>query len=370
MTSTDMIPSPLDGPFEAIGPLPTINSVPEIASDHSDELMERLLSVLAADSSKQTSLPSPEAPSVPSRRSSSTSVKPTYTPPEYETFIIRRNLPSARTQIDAGLFDVISVACLSARSQATSQEEELFQPLNTSRQASPNRPTHNPKLSSRSSASSGLNRLRKHESVRVPRRKSLIQFDEPAPKTNTSRAKSLTAQKRPQKLSVKTFNSDGPDQMSNIFFLADSSQCQSPLPSCSGSSTSPSKSPSIMASPTLEVPPYMNGARVPRPEPEHPKSRPVSFVGSVRSLFIPRPPSPPRGLAPTVVDSFASYEQKSHKSANVFKRWVKGSHSRHRRTLSAPTPNEHGQTLNESPMLPEISDFGEPLKLVESPAPM
>ncbi|KAF9076821.1 hypothetical protein BDP27DRAFT_1442203 [Rhodocollybia butyracea] len=355
----ELIPSTLDGPSEVIVPLPTIDSVPEVAFESGGQLAETLLNDLSADSYSQPKKSSrngtsPEGHSFPSRRSSTASANATA---EYETFIIRRNLPSARTQIEAGLRDVISDACFSVRSQATSREEELFQTPYVFRQGSPVRPTPNSRSNSRPSASSGLtNRLRKHESVRVPRKRSFIQNDDgPMSADRIARAKSLAVRKRPQKLNLK-LETRGPLDSSQ-------SQPQSP-PSLSGcsSSTMPSSSnpPStIDDSPTLEVHAYMS--RAPRSEPDCSRSRPTSFVGrSVRSLFISRPPSPTRisFQPPVYIES-----QKHSKPRNVFRRWV-GSVSRvHRRTLSA---SDVQQNDDGAPTLPEMLTF-EPLKLTQSP---
>ncbi|KAJ4478294.1 hypothetical protein J3R30DRAFT_3703023 [Lentinula aciculospora] len=389
--SDGMVSSTLDGPFEAVTPLPTINSVPELASDDGDELTKTLLNALSNDNvdsntPKGTASSSPEAPSIPSRRSSSASTKGLSAPssPQYETFVIRRNLPAARAQVDAGLHDVISDVCLSARSQAATQEEELFQPPHIPRQCSLNRPVPNVKSSSRTSTSSSLsmakNCLRKHESVRVPRRKSLAQLvdDPPSTKNQTSRAKSFATRKRPQKLNLFTKDSEGADQ----FFHPPNSSRSHSSPTFSGSSANgnaiPFDPPSDLCSPVLECPSApVNGAT--RSEIDYHRPRPSSLVGSVRSLFVPRPPSPDHTNAflPVFTNSFSDASDHKHvkPSGSVFRRWM-GSVSRsHRRTLSAPDSNaqnnhQKGPISDHSPDTPEDLDFGEPIKLVQSPSPM
>ncbi|KAJ3880866.1 hypothetical protein F5051DRAFT_479063 [Lentinula edodes] len=125
----EIVPSMLDHSYETIVPLPIINSVPELASDNGDQLTETLLDALATESQmlQAGDTSSPEVPSIPNRRSSSTFAQAftMHTSPEYETFVISRNLPAARAEIDAGLSNVISdiCICLSTRSQAATQEE-------------------------------------------------------------------------------------------------------------------------------------------------------------------------------------------------------------------------------------------------------
>ncbi|KAH7876853.1 uncharacterized protein C8R40DRAFT_1096057 [Lentinula edodes] len=377
----EIVPSMLDDPYEAIVPLPTINSVPELASDTGDQLTETLLDALATESQmlQATATSSPEVPSIPSRRSSSTSAQAFSTPtsPEYETFVIRRNLPAARAQIDAGLSDVISDICLSARSQAATQEEELFQPPHIPRQSSSSHPAQNSKLNSRSSTSSSLsmakNRLRKHESVRVPRRKSLAQLvdDQSITKNSASRAQSFTTRKRPQKLNL---TSKGPEEADPLLSHPPNSSrsYSSPtFPGGSANSNPVSSDPSsTLASPVLEShPAQMNGA--PHSEPGCNRSRPSSLVCNVRSLFAPRPPSLINTFTPVFTTSSpATFDFKHDKPSpkNVFRRWM-GSVSRsHRRALSAP---ENSDNMNgNSPVLPEDLDFGEPIKLVQSPSPL
>ncbi|KIK67961.1 hypothetical protein GYMLUDRAFT_238141 [Collybiopsis luxurians FD-317 M1] len=362
----EMIPSALDGPFEAIVPLPTINSVPELTSSGSgDQPSEIALSASANESSctspvhlKEATAQNTERTPGPSRQSSYASFRlPSPAPSQYETFIIRRNLPSSRIQIDAGLHDVLSEACLSLR--ANRKEGELFQAPSVSRPGSPTRTTPS-KSNSRMSTNSGLNmaknRLRKHESVRVPRRKAQSSDDLSYSRVNyASRTKSLSSPSRPKTFSLVTHNSDTTDPLS-MFYVPDSSPSQCPSSGCS-SNAMHSNPPSRMGSPTLEIPSFMN--EVYGFEPDRHRGRPSSFVGSIRSLFVSRPPSP------TSPVSAASPIQPEHKppSKNAFKRWVRNSTllRTHRRTLSDNTSLHHSSTL------PEFIGFGEPLQLVQSP---
>ncbi|KAJ4001800.1 hypothetical protein F5050DRAFT_1721512 [Lentinula boryana] len=377
----ELVSSTLDGPFEAIVPLPTINSVPELASGPEEQLKETFDSFATnvGSESKNQTRTAPSSPEIPSRRSSFTSAKALSMPtnPEYETFIIRRNLPPARAHIDAGLSDVISDVCLSARSQAATQEEELFQPPHIPRRNSSSQHVPNIKPNSRSSTSSSLsiakNRLRKHESVRVPRRKSLAQLSDEqfSNKSQVPRAKSFASRKRPQKLSLSSKGSEGADQLSQP---PNSSKSYS-SPTFSGCSANSngisSDTPSDLGSPVYENPSNQNNGTS-RSEPDSYRSRPSSLVGSVRSLFVPRPVSPIFVPVFTPSTAVTNKHAKNSSTGNVFKRWM-GSVSRgHRRTLSAPDSDAHlkGPTSGDSPALPEDIDFGEPIKLVQSPSPM
>ncbi|KAK0230944.1 hypothetical protein IW262DRAFT_1445230 [Armillaria fumosa] len=159
----ELVPSALDGPYETIHALPTIQSIPDIGKNMDQpELTATLLDTLAHD--PHPSKPYKAETAAPSRRSSTASVKAIFTPTEPDIIVIRRSSPSARLQVDHGLRDVTSEPCLAARSHATSREEELFQAPNIAR----------PGLPRNSSGLSMKSRLKKHESVRVRRRKSTI----------------------------------------------------------------------------------------------------------------------------------------------------------------------------------------------------
>ncbi|KAK0191112.1 hypothetical protein F5146DRAFT_930470, partial [Armillaria mellea] len=159
----ELVPSALDGPYETIHALPTIQSIPDIGKNmEQPELTATLLDTLAHD--PHPSKPYKAETAAPSRRSSTASVKAIFTPTEPDIIVIRRSSPSARLQVDHGLRDVTSEPCLAARSHATSREEELFQAPNIAR----------PGLPCNSSGLSMKSRLKKHESVRVRRQKNTI----------------------------------------------------------------------------------------------------------------------------------------------------------------------------------------------------
>ncbi|KAJ7283949.1 hypothetical protein C8J57DRAFT_1053877, partial [Mycena rebaudengoi] len=167
----ELIPSALGGPFEATNALPTIQSLPELARDDIyPDLTESALAAFRSDVSQgqvlKAEIPSKSEP-VASRRSSTASVKAIFSPSsDSGTIVIRRSSPAARTQVDQGLQDVVSEPILAARSHAVTRDE-LFQAPKILRTSSFAR-------SNSALSLTGLtkNRLSRHESVRVPRKKS------------------------------------------------------------------------------------------------------------------------------------------------------------------------------------------------------
>ncbi|KAJ7129502.1 hypothetical protein C8R44DRAFT_872762 [Mycena epipterygia] len=336
----ELIPSMLDGPFEIINALPTIQSLPELTKDDYPDLTE---SVLAAFREvRQSEAVKPEMPSKPeplaSRRSSSASVKAIFAPgSDADTIIIRRSSPTARSQVDQGLQDVISEPVLAARSRASTRDE-LFQA---------------PKILRTSFARSnsalsltGLtkNRLSKHESVRVPRKKSVDDAK------LSSRGRGLGAQKRrPKKLSIRSTSEiesilRSPSDLSASTF----SQCSS--------------LPSNLTSPALNSP---------LPEDQLLKSRRPSMANNARALVSSPVPASPHAS----VNSRGSNRADHYKTLTqgILKRWTKGPH--HRRSRSAPhdqnvpeIPGAGGGDLDrsQSPVLPEI-ELGAALSLIISP---
>jgi len=341
----ELIPSGLDGPFEAITSLPTIQSVSSLTKDD----------VGAEQTSPETVTTFPPSSIHPPRRSSSTSTRAAFTPmsTDSDTVIIRRPLLSSRTTVDQGLHDVVSELCLSARSQAVSREQELFQLPHVTQLGS----------ASRSSTSSELtkSRLKRHESVRVSRCKSFIDSDETRHGLREAiRTRSLSARKAPKKLSIASANANG------IPFLFSQSPTSTP-PFSRPSSIAPTSNPnSRSSSPTERF-----HLATPIDEPDY-HSRPRSFVGNVRGL-VSRPPSPASrsstlAMTPVTAPNGDQFTIKNSAS-RLFKRWVKGSSTHpHRRTHSAPDnklPVEQGR--EGSPVLPELPGFGAPLQLTKSP---
>ncbi|KAJ7781076.1 hypothetical protein B0H16DRAFT_606759 [Mycena metata] len=329
----ELVPSTLDGPFEIIPALPTIQSLPELATeDGSPQLTEAVLAAFRGEVGQHQVL-KPETPTkaqpTHSRRSSSTSMKAIFGPSsaDIDTIVIRRSSPTARMQVDQGLQDVISEPVLAARSHA-SRREELFQAPKILR-------TSGSFARSTSALSlTGLTktRLSRHESVRVPRRKSATD-DGIIMATESS---SFRHKQRPKRLTiVSTAEADS-------IFQSPSDVSPSPFSQCS-SSSNPASPTVAESSPLPIVPPRQgslmsrlsSGAATPSPAPS-PRSNPPEYRTITQGLL---------------------------------KRWSKG--TRHRRTRSAPhdqnVPEEEDtKSRSQSPVLPEL-EFGVALSLSVSP---
>jgi hypothetical protein len=104
---------------------------------------------------------------LPSRRSSTASIKSIFAPMSHDpnSIYINRSMISGRLQVDHELQDVASQVCLEARLQARVQAEVLFP------QPSQQRSGFSRSNSAISVAGLARNRLSKQESLRVPRRK-------------------------------------------------------------------------------------------------------------------------------------------------------------------------------------------------------
>ncbi|KAF7355461.1 Dbl-like proteiny domain-containing protein [Mycena sanguinolenta] len=113
--------------------LPTIQSLPELAKDDGNpELTESALSSFTQNQASKVEFPSKWEPAH-SRRSSSTSVKAIFGPSaDSDTIVIRRSSPTARSQVDQGLQDIISEPILAARSYASTREQLFQAPQNPS----------------------------------------------------------------------------------------------------------------------------------------------------------------------------------------------------------------------------------------------
>ncbi|KAJ6515728.1 hypothetical protein C8R45DRAFT_1086898 [Mycena sanguinolenta] len=291
----ELVPSTLDGPFEMVHALPTIQSLPELAKDDGNpELTESALASFTQSQTPKAEIPSKWEPTH-SRRSSSASVKAIFGPSaDSDTIVIRRSSPTARSQVDQGLQDIISEPILAARSYASTREE-LFQ---------------SPKILRASGSSSsalsltGLtkNRLSRHESVRVPRKKSFVDDG-------------ITLSPKKSKRCPKRLSIVSTSEAESIFQLP-SDLSASPFSQCSSNFTSPVESPPVSDG---HAPESLN----------HPT--PPTATHSVPSLTQnPLPPSP-----------FNPYEHYKTLTNEIMKRWNKG--SRHRRTRSAP----HDQNVPE-----------------------
>ena len=346
--SAEAVSSTLDDePFEMLHCLPTIQSIPELSLDTEFDgglpiAAPRPSRIpLKLDVVNLTESPSYNVP--PSRRSSTTSAKAIFAPSssDMDTIVIRRSLPSARAQVDQGLQDVISTPCLAARSHASTHEEELFQAPKITR-------------SSFSKSSSGLsmagamgvaakNRLTKHQSVRVPRRRSLIDHQgdlDPLSgesKRRLARTKSLV-NRRHSKLMITPVKrlSEIPNRLSWDVMSVASTQCSSLLlasPTMEAMSL-PLQSAQTEPSPTRPKPEEFLG-----PEGRRPK-RTLSMVDSVRGFLhlFPKTPSTPASSASA--QSVPLQDQTGSPStvtAGLLRRWALGPfHRRVRSTSDVP----------------------------------
>ncbi|KAH9482554.1 hypothetical protein JR316_0004654 [Psilocybe cubensis] len=280
----ELLPGSDDGNIEVPQTgLATIRSIPELGGHASDaEFSEPFFASLRGHGKSRKRRPGYETPPPskqdipppPSRRSSSTSVKAIFSPmgSDNETVLIRRSSPAARLQVDQELQDVISQSILTARSHAFSHEVELFQAPKTTRSGF-----------SRSNSAigmAGMGRLSKHESVRVPRRRTTESLDgllnRGSSPLNKS-ASSSSARRNLKKLSLTSIDYELP-----------SLPVESPCPS-SPSSQASSRVTSLLVAdnnpPVLDVPTtFISSEKLPA------KSR--SFVRNVRGIFHLRPNSP------------------------------------------------------------------------------
>ncbi|KAF5358952.1 hypothetical protein D9758_004744 [Tetrapyrgos nigripes] len=357
----ELIPSNLDGPFEAIHSLPTIQSISELAAkaeeDSTPESPESK-PVLSAKSSSSSS--SSSRRKGPSRHSSAVSMKSMFTPraTDSDTVIIRRPLLSSRTTVDHGLQDVISESCIMARSQAVFREQELFQPPQVALLGS----------ASRLSTSSGTtkSRLKKQESVRVSRKSIVDSEDIRNSLKEALKSTSLSVKRHPKRPVILPSSPDGTPMISERPLYSTTappspSPRSIPLPSRSNSgATSPSENCFNLTSPVDDNQSFRN-----------------SFTGSIRGFLGSRPPSPSRGSATLAMTPLTAPTVGHHhtlKSASrFFKRWAhsgKGSLSisqSHRRAHSAPDDNIIRSIREDSTVLSGIGEFGTHAQLTESP---
>lgn len=199
-----------------------------------------------------------------SRRSSTASVKAIFAASD-TTILIRRASPTARYTVEAGLLDVFSDLCLTARLRAGTQDEELFQAPKTVRGGF-------------SRSSSGLvmtgmgvaakNRLTKRESVLVPRRTGGSDghghMDVEAQQLGVSKPKSLSSRRHGKKLKLASpalrITVEG-----EVGGMSDSPPALSPCSSQTGSNAG-----STSNSPTETMPgrshPLQTSTNIPRPD--------------------------------------------------------------------------------------------------------
>ncbi|KAF9569106.1 Dbl homology domain-containing protein [Agrocybe pediades] len=297
---------------EAQSGLATIRSIPETGHTSDPELSEPLFASLRHGKSKKkrskydnTPGAKYDMPPPPSRRTSSPSVKSIFSPmaSDQETVLIRRSSPAARHHVDLELQDVISQSVLTARSYAYSHEVELFQAPKTG--------------FSRSNSGIGMARLSKHESVRVPRRRTAESLD-----SQSNKSAMPGGRRNRKKLSVASIDYDTSTASADSIISPDhsppSSRTHSRIASHSSSSNLPIL-PSIEAS---DLPPV----------------KPRSFVRNVKGMFQLRPVSPVSVMVtqpsqPSIPFS-APLSGQNTTPYNVLHRWTKDPFRRRARSVN------------------------------------
>lgn len=299
----EYIPSNLDGqPFEAVHVVHPGNSRASPAQVNQRESWIETLDSLPPDRREGKT----EHP--PSRRSSTASVKAIFSPltSNPHTILIRRPTPSSRSVVDQGLRDVISEPCINARSYATSHDEELFHTTYLVRNA------HASRSSSALSISKG--RIKRHESIRVPRRRLTASERPLSMKRSTSRSRSVKARRRSKTLSMTSTDSEGftaPSRTTNS-----SPARQVPYETSKGGQSACVNPPFYLATSQGK------GSNTAKIFERHPNS----LVSSVRGLFFSRPTSP--------VPDDCHLSLGATPNRSILKRWIKG--AKHQRSKSAP----------------------------------
>lgn len=348
----DLILSPAeDASFEATNVLPTIQSIPELAnSSEYPELTESLLTALGttdakAGKSSKHDVSHRHDVEPPSRRSSTASVKAMFSPmsSDSETIVIRRSSAPARSRVDQGLQDVISQPCLTARLYASSREELLFQAPRV------NRPGFVRSHSSLTMAGMAKSRLTRHESVRVLRRKSLIDGGDAVPvkkAPSTGQGQTLASRRHTKNISITALSE------SNVRLSNRNSDALPTSPSSfpQNYSTTASTPGSASGSPTSQS--IVLGTS-PKLEPKSPLKPSRSLVTNVKGLFYPRSSSPGSLSVPPLSLSSVTEPPAALKTV-ILKGWARG--SLHRRARSAPNvPDETGRPLPTSPEVRKLS---------------
>lgn len=349
----ELVTSPVDEEyFENTGILPTIQSIPELAVDTSQtDLLETVLFPIPTSkrfrrSSRHGTLKQDQ----PSRRSSTASVKAIFAPTsnsDAEMLIIRRFSPAARLQVDQGLQDVFSQTCIKARSAAIFRDEELFQI------PKPTLIGFSGSASTMSVAGITKNRLSRHESVRVPRRNSMLdRSDFAPPRTESLKLPKVhtTHRRRSDRLALTPISYNAPSRGTESVF---SSMSPSRSSSATNSIRESSACTSRASSPFLLTPPLEQVQ-----EPSLPVKRKKSLVKNVRRLFstsenIPSSASP-------VLTGLGTPKRSPSGKSSLFYRL--GMRSVHRRSKSAP-----GEVPICDSTSPEKENDQQPLTLSSSP---
>jgi hypothetical protein len=330
----DLIPSPVDDNFlEANNALPTIQSIPELVNSSGyPELTESLLNAFGADSKHKKpskyDISRRQDAEPPSRRSSTVSVKAMFSPmnSDSETIVIRRSSAPARSRVDQGLQDVISQPCLTARLYASSREELLFQAPKV------NRAGFVRSHSALTITGMAKSRLTRHESVRVLRRKSLVDgSDAVLPKKATSTGQTISTRRHTNNLSITALS----EYDTKSFNWNSDTLSTSPTPLSPNYSMTASTPGSTSGSPTSRPILLGTSPSSPKSEPKSPLKPSRSLVVNVKGLFYSRSssPVPLSVLLPNQPSEVEPQAQKTVTPGSI-KRWAKG--SLHRRARSAP----------------------------------
>ncbi|KAG6854873.1 hypothetical protein C0991_012063 [Blastosporella zonata] len=353
----DLIPSALDdGPFELLNILPTIQSIPELAGNAEyPGVTDILLTAFGSNTmhrrpTRQDMMVKHDSDPL-SRRSSTASVKGIFYPlsSESETIVIRRYSASARSRVDQGLRDVISQLCLTARSYASIRDEELF--------PSP-RATRGGFVRSQSGLSiSGMaakSRLNRHESVRVLRRRSLIDRPDCLSRPSMPRRPSTVFSTTTAMSDSDAARPSSPSLPSTPSLMSSSQTCSSPKSSVRSS---------IFFSSTIKSPHERT------PEHKLPVKTSRSLVNGVKELLF----SQSRSSSALSLSQLEAPDIDTHgtkrRTVGSIKRWAKG--SLHRRTRSAP--DDEPFILPDIQKLPALSipslelEFGTTIPLSASP---
>lgn len=313
----ELIPSSLDGPFEMITSLPTILSSNDVADSGHDKF-QSFVDALASSSPGSSAQNQGESTNdkegeradlrhaPPSRCSSTTSVKAIFShSSEMDTIVIRRPGPSSRSTVDLGLQDVISEPCITARTYATSREQELFGAPHITRGGA-----------SLTITKSGLKR---HESVRVPRRK-------PIPSTGGDMARNASTRSLTVKSSRPPHTRHRSKHLS-IGSLEETNQIYVP-PALNTASTVSSEDAIYFPPSSLDIDTGEQSSS--------PILRQNSVILGVRGIFSSRRPSPDSPHSMT--SGTSPHQQRANgdiktPSRSILRRWVSGVRWR---TQSAP----------------------------------
>ncbi|KAF9481823.1 Dbl homology domain-containing protein [Pholiota conissans] len=329
----ELLPESDDGVSDYPNGLTAIHSIPEDGNASEADNSEPFFSSLRGSNKSRRKRTGYETPPIsrqdlpppgPSRRSSSTSVKSIFSPmaSDTETVVIRRSSQTARNQVDQELQDVISESCLTARSYAYSHEMELFQAPKTR------------SGSARSNSAIGMAsmaRLSKHESVRVPRRRTTDSLDGLVARGSSTLNTATVSKKNANKLTINALSSEEYSTSAQNQELA-----PSPSPPSSMSSPSRDRISSLRASEGSQ-PPSISSSSTPSTRENTPLT-PRSFVRNVRGLFHFRPNSTNSPISVIVShpsrSSIHPSETEHHVAPfHVIQRWTKDSLRRRPRSV-------------------------------------